>query len=925
MTACKDSLNGKKAVSATLAGVLAVGMVPAAAFADAAQADATGEDGVELLAASNLDAFNNATPSEVKVGDNVVTDYSDIKIPVSKAADSAVIITKVQPKAAGLAEMKYGEKNIEGIAGYRTVYFAADSTGTLKIDGKKYDATPLEEAPTAVGDYLVMVLADADATPTQPAGEASALTTIPSAATENAAHVAFSIVAESLDGAELAKQNTETHKYTDTDLAYDGTTTWNALKLAIDGEDTGVAFDVYVKGGAKLDSDAMGKAINAGTYTVVAKPTAESNYAGQKLQLDVTVAKLDLSQAGYMIKDVEGNNAPTVTSILKKDGTTPVFADEDAAEGYAFKISSPATWIENDPAGVYTYTLAVDETTAEGKELAKNVEGTATMTFNRVNANAATVTWKYGTKALPASMTFNHSLAKDTDGELAGDFDASKIAGIYGADDTELADGEFEVTVEPKKGTEGNDITKAGEYTVTVKALPGKLGYDVKASTATVDVTVIDGKTNTASTTFAYDGKAVSSLDGDELTYDGEDYLSRIGIEVKDTKGNVLTAGEDYTVKVTKSVDGTDKEVDEIVDAGEYAISVKGGNGYKTLNETLDVKVNKVNLGIASIDADSLKTYYASSSDTTGSKFLPYTGEAQQLKLKYDTGETDAEDKAILADVPEDVFTVTKIQYKATKDTTTWSDVDAIEAAGFYNVTIALSKSDAAKNYENLATTITATSSVKSGACTVEVADKRTFSDVTTSDWFYKEVQQAADNGYVKGIAGTKLYAPNAGMTRGDVCVVLLRMAGGDLDYNQDGSVNTAKGYNTKFSDVDPHVYYAKAIQWASQLGIVTGFDGTDEFGPEQTVSRDQFATMLARYAKATGADISADASAIDGYADASAVESWATPYVAWAVEAGVMGQNTEVLAPVKDVSRAEVAAMAVRYQPKATTTDLVK
>ncbi len=918
MTACKDSLNGKKAVSATLAGVLAVGMVPAAAFAADAQADTTGEDGVELLAATNADAFNNATPSEVKVGDNVVTDYSNIAIPVSKANSSAVTITKVQPETTGLDEMKYGDTEIEGIASYRTVYFAADAAGTLKIDGKKYNATPLEQAPTAVGDYLVMVLADsaegAQATPSK-----------------NAAHVAFSIVAESLDGAELAKQDAETEKYTDADLAYDGETAWNDLKLAIDGEDTEVDFDVYVKGGAKLTDKEMAACIKAGTYTVVAKPTSDSNYAGQKFQADVTVAKLDLSKAGYMIEDVEGNNAPTVTSILKKDGTTPVFANAEAAAGYSFKISSPATWIENDPAGAYTYTLSVDATTKEGKELAENVEGTATMTFNRVNANAATVDWKYGTKALPTSMTFNHSLTKDADGELAGDFDASKIAGTYGTDDTELADGEFEVTVEPKKGTEGNDITKAGEYTVTVKALPEKLGYDVKASTATIDVTVIDGKTNTASTTFAYDGKAVSSLDGSELTYDGEDYLSRIGIEVKDTKGNVLTEGEDYAVKVTKDVDGIAKEVDEIVDAGEYTIAVKGGNGYKTLDETLDVVVNKVDLGTATIDADSLKTYYTTSTDDKGNivytphSFLPYTGEAQQLKLKYDTGKDDAEGKNILADVPEDVYTVTKIQYKATKDTTKWTDVDAIDETGFYNVTIALSKSDAAKNYENLATSITPTSSVESGNCTVEVADKRTFSDVKTSDWFYKEVQQAADNGYVKGIGGTSLYAPNAGMTRGDVCVVLLRMAGGDLDYNQDGSVNTTKGYNTKFSDVDAHVYYAKAIQWASQLGIVTGFDGTTEFGPEQTVSREQFATMLARYAKATGADITADASVLADYADASAVEPWATPYVAWAVEAGVMGQNTEVLAPVKDVSRAEVAAMAVRYQPKATTTDLVK
>ncbi len=910
MTACKDSLNGKKAVSATLAGVLAVGMVPAAAFAAEAPADEAQNDGIELLAANNADAFNNATASEVKVGDNVASDTSNIAIPVDKAATSAVTITKVQPKASGLDEMNYGDSTVADIAEYQTVYYKANAKGDFTFDGKKYSQLSTV-MPSEVGDYVVAVRA-------KTANANDFATT-----TNDNAHVAFTIVAKSLDGAELAKENADTQKYTDTDLAYDGTTTWNDLKLAIDGENTGVSFDVYVKGGAKLGDQAMGQAINAGTYTVVAAPRT-GNYAGQKFQADVTVAKLDLSNAGYMIKDVKGNTAPTVTSILEKDGQAPVFAGASAAKGYAFKISSPATWIDDDPAGEYTYTLAVDETTAEGKELAKNVEGTATMTFNRVNADAATVTWKYGTEtSFPTAMTFNHSLTKDADGERAGDFDASKITGIYGADNTKLADGEFEVTVEPKKGTEGNDITKAGEYTVTVKAIPAELGYNVEASTATIDVTVIDGKTNTASTTFSYDGKAVSDLNN--LTYDGDDFLSRIGIEVKDTKGNVLTEGEDYTVKATKHVNNINKEVDKIVDAGSYTIAVKGGNGYKTLNETLNVIVGQVNLGTASIDADSLKTYYASSSDTTGSKFLPYTGEAQQLKLKYDTGKDDAEGKDILADVPEDVYTVTKIQYKATKDTTKWTDVDAIEAVGFYNVQIALSKSDAAKNYTNLQTSITPTTKVKGENVTVEVADKRTFSDVTTSDWFYKEVQQAAENGYVKGLGGTTLFAPNASMTRGDVCVVLLRMAGGDLDYNQDGSVNTTKGYNTKFSDVDPHVYYAKAIQWASQLGIVTGFDGTTEFAPEQAVTRDQFAAMLARYAKATGADTEADGSTIDSYTDASAVEAWATPYVAWAVKAGVMGQNTDFLMPVKDVSRAEVAAMAVRYQPNATTTDLVK
>ena len=915
MTACKDSLNGKKAVSATLAGVLAVGMVPAAAFAETAQADTTGEEGIELQAANNADAFNSATASEVKVGGEVVSDTSSIKIPVGKTGTSAVTITKVQPKAAGINEMKYGDTAVAGIAEYQTVYYRAAANGTFTFDGKKYEQLNTT-MPTAVGDYVVAVRATANS--------ASGYATT----TNDNAHAAFSIVAKSLDGAQLAKhgESDATNKYTDTDFTYDGITSWNNYKLAIDGEDTAVAFDVYVKGGAKVDDKSQ--PINAGTYTIVAAPQSDE-YAGQKFETDVTVAKLDLSKAGYLIKDVSNGTAPSVTDIYKKDGKTKLFDSETNAAGYAFEISSPATWIEgNDRNGEYTYTLAVDESNAAGKELAKNVEGTATMTFNRVATDAVSATFKYNDKAIAQVYKFDHSLSKKTGDWDKGDFDLAKITGSYtkaGDDEaTDLTSDQFTVTVEPKSGTktEGNDIAKPGTYAVTVKAVPSKLDYKVTASTVTFEVQVRDGEVKSAGTTFSYKGKAVTSLNSSELKYDGKDYLSRIGVEVKDAKGNVLTAGEDYTVTVKNT--GTNKEVTEIVDAGNYAIEVTGNGSYQMENakETLNVKVNQIAADQVRIAPKTLKTYTTTSGNTaTDNKFLIYTGEAQQLKLQYYTHEKDSEGQDIWAELPTDVYTVTKIEYKATKDTTKFSEAKEIKDAGLYKVTIAKSKEDVAKNYSSVAQI----SDVTTGgvSCTVQVADKRVFADVTTTDWFYGEVLKAANNGYVKGIAGTDLYAPNAGMTRGDVCVVLLRMAGGDLDYNADGSVNTTKGYNTPFADVDAHTYYAKAIQWAAQMGIVTGFSA-DTFAPEQTVTREQFATMLARYAKATGADI-AEGADISAYADASSVSDWATSFVKWAVGADVMGQNTDVLAPGKDVSRAEVAAMAVRYQPKATTTDLVK
>lgn len=74
MTACKDSLNGKKAVSATLAGVLAVGMVPAAAFADAAQADTNDEQGIELQEVSKATDFNQGSVTAATNGEGTAID-----------------------------------------------------------------------------------------------------------------------------------------------------------------------------------------------------------------------------------------------------------------------------------------------------------------------------------------------------------------------------------------------------------------------------------------------------------------------------------------------------------------------------------------------------------------------------------------------------------------------------------------------------------------------------------------------------------------------------------------------------------------------------------------------------------------------------------------------------------------------------------
>jgi hypothetical protein len=169
------------------------------------------------------------------------------------------------------------------------------------------------------------------------------------------------------------------------------------------------------------------------------------------------------------------------------------------------------------------------------------------------------------------------------------------------------------------------------------------------------------------------------------------------------------------------------------------------------------------------------------------------------------------------------------------------------------------------------------------------------------------------------GYDGTKYFGPNDNLTRAQAVCVLYKMAGGYSD--ESGTwANTNVAYASKFADVDQSGWYAEALGWATKTGIVTGTSDTT-FEPNRDVTRQEFVLMLQRYAKANNDDVTADASVLKTYADATSVDTWATDGVAWAVSNKIAGVGTTVLNPTGSVKRAEVAAMAVRYQPEKTST----
>lgn len=174
---------------------------------------------------------------------------------------------------------------------------------------------------------------------------------------------------------------------------------------------------------------------------------------------------------------------------------------------------------------------------------------------------------------------------------------------------------------------------------------------------------------------------------------------------------------------------------------------------------------------------------------------------------------------------------------------------------------------------------------------------KNPFTDVAEKDWYYSAVQFAVDNQLFYGISDTS-FSPNSNMTRGMLATVLYRLA--------KEPATTAEGL---FSDVASGQYYTEAVAWAAGKGIVNGYgDGT--FGPGNSITREQLAVMLWRYAGSP-----ASAGTLDSFTDKDEIHPWAADALAWAVEQKIVsGRGGGILDPVGQATRAEVAAMLMRY-----------
>lgn len=178
------------------------------------------------------------------------------------------------------------------------------------------------------------------------------------------------------------------------------------------------------------------------------------------------------------------------------------------------------------------------------------------------------------------------------------------------------------------------------------------------------------------------------------------------------------------------------------------------------------------------------------------------------------------------------------------------------------------------------------------------IAPEKLFADVSAEEYYYEAVKWASENGVTGGI-GENLFGAKLPCTRAQIVTFLWRAAGSPEPKGMSG-----------FVDVSADAYYAKAVAWAVEEGIVSGTSATT-FSPDAVCTRAQSVAFLYRafgekVNKAAGfSDVSADAY----YADA----------VAWAVENGVAsGIGGGLFAPDQDCARGQIVAFLYRaYQNK--------
>lgn len=347
---------------------------------------------------------------------------------------------------------------------------------------------------------------------------------------------------------------------------------------------------------------------------------------------------------------------------------------------------------------------------------------------------------------------------------------------------------------------------------------------------------------------------------------------------------------------------------DTVIDAGQYKMILTAGysiTAYEDLSGIIQVPAG-YRLAVSGNETDGF-TYTAEKKSSGGSH--SYDGYITVINPKNGTVSVsddwaDEDQKITLTITPDKGYVVDKIEIVDAEgdkiDAKKVEDKDNEYTFRMANcdVTVTVTFKEEGKTEDKEETNETEETDKTEETTTPETV---AFSDVSESDWFYKGVSYVVENGMMNGV-GENQFAPNAPLTREMLAVVL---------YNMEKQPEST-GVNP-FADVKADMWYTDAIVWANANGIVAGYDDST-FGLGDSITREQLAAILYRYAQMKGYDVTEKAD-LTGYADSAAISGYAVEAMQWANANGIVnGMTATTLAPQGTATRAQVATMLMNF-----------
>ncbi len=179
------------------------------------------------------------------------------------------------------------------------------------------------------------------------------------------------------------------------------------------------------------------------------------------------------------------------------------------------------------------------------------------------------------------------------------------------------------------------------------------------------------------------------------------------------------------------------------------------------------------------------------------------------------------------------------------------------------------------------------------------------FRDVWKGQWYYEQLDRAVSAGYLGGVGGGR-FAPGDSVSRAQLMTMLFQWSG--------ESVDQETVWAMPFSDVAQGKYYTKAVAWAYDRGLATGFpDGT--FRPERSITRQEMSLIFANLIRARGVTLPDSAGAAEKYTDRARIAGWALRAVEQMTATGLFsGNDRGAFLPEERSSRAQAAVVLMAF-----------